>query len=195
MKFWALGLFILIEACSTSSPPEVHPSGLNITEIKPSRESAIMKQNVLQLAQVYDLSPFLYTKEIHIHAKAIDQSHPVLTLNNKYSNSPHKILATLLHAQFHWWALNHAKTMDRLIVDLKKIYPKQTKAVYVHLVVCYLEFRALKMYLGEKVTRNIIKEFIRRERVRPWVYSQVLVKGQVIGRVSKKFGLIPKALL
>lgn len=196
MKTALIFSLLLIIACSSGPPGEVtHSSGLKITEIKPNRDSQIMKQNVLHLAQVYDLTPFLYTKTIQIKSDAVSQSHPVLTLNNKYTNYPHKILAVFLHEQFHWWVWMKKKEVALAVADLKKIFPKLTTDTYIHLVVCYLEYGAVKFYLGEKSATVVFKDFIRKEKLRPWTYSQVLVNNKVLRKVFLKYKLIPETLL
>ncbi len=171
-----------------------HQSGLIVTEIKPNRDSAIMKQNVLHLAQVYDLSPFLYTKIIQIKTDAIPQSHPVLTLNINYTKYPNKILASLLHEEFHWWAVMNKLGLTQSLVELKKIFPGRTLTEYVHLFVCYLEYEAVKYYIGEKSTKEIFQDFIRKENLRPWLYSQVLVHETLLKKIFSKNKLIPNPL-
>ncbi len=195
MRYLLLIFLALVWGCSSKQVKEEHASGLHITEIHPNRESALMKQNVLQLAQVYDLGPFLYTKVIHITPKGVNQSHPVLTLNVEHSAQPYKILSVFLHEEFHWLVSMYPKNLNQSIVQLKNIFPNQQKQVYIHIVVCYLEYKALRMYLGEKLARKIILDFVRREKLRPWVYTQVLTKNQLIGKLLKKNGLIPKILL
>lgn len=194
MKCYLFLLLFILSSCALDGDNELHPSGLEITEINPSRDSHIMKQNVLQIAQVYDLSPFLYTKKIQIKTDAVPQSHPVLTLNIRYTNYPHKILAVLLHEEFHWWTLMKKNETALVTADLKKIFPGQTPSVYNHLVVCHLEYEALKLYLGEKASRQIIQDFIRKEKLRPWTYSQVLLRPHIFKKILKKHNLTPAPL-
>ncbi len=192
----ALILFLLfLSGCAVAPVKEIHPSGLNITEIKPNHDSHIMKQNVLHLAQVFDLSPFLYTKNIHIKTDAIPQSHPVLTLNNRYTNYPHKILSVLLHEEFHWWAIIRKQQLALAVKELKTLFPHQHASVYTHFLICHLEYEAVKFYVGEKVATSIIKDFIQKDKIRPWIYSQILVKNQMFSKLFLRYKLIPKRLL
>lgn len=184
---------LLLFACA-SPEVEEHPSGLKVTEIKPNRDSHIMKQNLLQLSQVYDLSPFLFTKKIQIKTDAIPQSHPVLTLNIRYTNYPDKILATFLHEQFHWWALMKKVDLKKAEKDLKKMYPKQTEGVYAHFLICYLEYKAMKHYLGPAKAKPIFFDFIQKDKIRPWIYGQVIAREAVLGKIFKKYKLIPAPL-
>jgi hypothetical protein len=194
MKFAWFFLLLLLLGCSFPEEKVGHESGLMITEIKPNRDSAIMKQNVLHLAQVYDLSPFLFTKIIQIKTDAIPQSHPVLTLNIKYTKYPNKILASLLHEEFHWWAVMNKVGLTQSLNELSKILPGKPQADYIHLFVCYLEFEAVKYYLGEKTAREIFQDFIRKDQLRPWLYSQVLVHDKLLKKIFSKNKLIPTPL-
>lgn len=195
MKIALIISLLFLSACSIFRPdPETHPSGLQVTEIKPNRDSHFMKQNLLQLAQVYDLSPFLFTKIVQIKTDAISQSHPVLTLNTRYTNYPHKILASFLHEEFHWWAEIKKAEMTLATTELRKIFPRQTLQIRQHMIISYLEYQAVKYYLGEKSARLVFQDFIRKEKLRPWIYSQVLVNGHVFKRILLKNKLIPSPL-
>ncbi len=200
MKFCFLILFILI-GCA-SKPEPIHPSGIEVVEVKPDKWTALTKQNLLHLLQVYDLSPFLYTKQVQIESKVIPHSHPVLTLNTRHSEKPKKILSVFLHEQLHWWLTANQQKTDAAIKELKKIYPNApvTKAVgphstYVHLIVCYLELKALSFYLGKKEGREVISSVMRDDKIYPWIYFQVLNKDFAIAKVVKKYGLLPSPLL
>ncbi len=202
MKSWLFIILTMLFAwgCATKVVDE-HPSGLNIVEIKPNKWTAIMKQNMLQLAQVYDLSPFLFTKKIHIESMVIPHSHPVLTLNTRSAEKPKKILSVWMHEELHWWMEKNAKTTSLAIKELKKIYPQAPKGMgknddstLLHLMVCYLEMKALALYIGDKESRVIIEEIMKKDKLYPWVYYQVLYKDFAIKKVLKKYKLTPPPL-
>ena len=180
MKLFLFIFFFSLISCS-SIQEELHPSGLEIEEINPNKWTSITKQNLLHLTQVYDLTPFFFTKKIHIQSQIIPSSHPVLLLNTKYAESPDKILAIFLHEQFHWWILKNQIRTNLAIIDLKEIYPKapQTQSsgkdsTYIHLIVCYLEYASLKLFIGEIMAQNVINDFIKKEKLYPWIFSEVL---------------------
>lgn len=194
-------LLTLLSGCA-SKEPLVHPSGVEITEIKPNKWTAITKQNLYQLAQVYDLSPFLYTKKIHVESQVVPHSHPVLTLNTRNAEKPRKLLSVWLHEEFHWWMERNKKSTDLAIRELKKIYPKApaTKSsgpdsTYIHLMVCFLEMKALSFYLGKKESVSVITEIMKKDKLYPWVYYQVLHRDYAIKKIMLKHKLIPPLLL
>lgn len=202
MKFRYLTILVMLILWGCASKvEEQHPSGLNIIEIKPNKWTAIMKQNMLQLAQVYDLRPFLFTKKIHIQSRVIPHSHPVLTLNTRHAENPKKILSVWMHEELHWWMERKPKETSLAIKELKKIYPEAPRgqgatadSTFLHLLVCYLEMRALALYVGEKESKNIIEEIMKKDKLYPWVYYQVLYKNYAIKRILKKQKLVPPPL-
>ncbi len=65
-------LLTLLTSCSLFSKPKRSlASELEITEIEANEWTALTKKNLLQLTVDYDLSPFLYTKKIHIQSRVI----------------------------------------------------------------------------------------------------------------------------
>ncbi len=199
---WPL-FFILISFLGCTSPVEekrVYEDVIEITEINPNRLTALTKQNLFHLAKVYDLKPFLFTKQIHIQSYVVPHSHPILTINTRHADRPQHLLSTWLHEEFHWWAGMNQKSTDRAISQLKKIYPNvpgevsTSRSIYLHLIICYLEYRALVHYLGEKESQVIVRELIEKDKLYPWVYQQILMKENDIGKVIVANKLIPLPL-
>lgn len=195
-------LILLIVGGCASKVVEEHPSGLNIVEIKPNKWTAIMKQNMLHLAQVYDLRPFLFTKKIHVESMVIPHSHPVLTLNTRSAEKPKKILSVWMHEELHWWMDKNPKATNLAINELKKIYPNAPKGMgatpdstFLHLLVCFLEMKAVALYVGDKEARSIIEEIMRKDKLYPWIYYQVLYKDFAIKKIIKKHKLAPPPLV
>jgi hypothetical protein len=199
-----LPLILLFSAlfwgCATK-PEEVTPLGLEILEIAPNKWTALTKQNMLHLAQVYDLRPMLFTKKIHIQSQVVPHSHPVLTINTRNAENPKKILSVWLHEELHWWALQKSRNVNLAMKELKKIYPKApvTKSngpdsTFLHLIICHLELKALGFFVGNKEAREIITEIMKKDKIYPWIYYQVLYKDFAIKRIVKKYKLIPPPL-
>lgn len=202
MKNWSfiLILSVMLWGCATREP-EATPLGLEIIEITPNKWTAITKQNMLHLAQVYDLRPFLFTKKIHLQSQVIPHSHPVLTINTRNAENPKKILSVWLHEELHWWAAQNSKNIDLAIRDLKKIYPQApatkssgANSTFLHLIICHLELKVLGFYLGNKEAREIITEIMKRDKIYPWIYYQILYKDHAIKRLVRKYKLIPPPL-
>ncbi len=202
MKSWPLILIssLLLWGCATKKP-ESAPLGLEIVEITPNKWTAITKQNMLHLAQVYDLRPFLFTKKIHLQSQVIPHSHPVLTINTRNAENPKKLLSVWLHEELHWWTVQNSKNVNLAIRELKKIYPNApatkssgANSTFLHLIVCHLELKALGFYVGDKESREIITDVMKKDKIYPWIYYQILYKDHAIKRIVRKYKLIPPPL-
>lgn len=193
---------LLLSGCASQPNQEELPLGLEVSEVRGNRRTAVMKQNVLHLAQVYDLTPFLYSKKIEITSEAQSKAFPVITLNARFSEKPNKILSQWLHEEMHWWVRQHPEQMKAAIRELNKVWPKvppegrvkSATATYSHLIICWLEQEALTFYLGKTNARNILREFIKKDRIYPWSNSQVLNQGHVIKKVVHRHKLLPPPL-
>lgn len=191
----------LFMSCASEPAQRVYEDVIEITEVNPNRLTALTKQNLFHLAKVYDLKPFLFTKKIQIQSYVVPHSHPVLTLNTRNAERPHQLLSTWLHEEFHWWTTQKKTETDQAIRDLKKIWPAipvggapNVPSTYLHLVICYLELRALENYLGKKDSRAVINQHIQVDKLYPWIYTQVLKKREIIARIVKKNKLLPPPL-
>lgn len=145
----------------------------------------------------FDLEKYIFTKKIIIQSKVIPHSHPILTLNTRQIDQPDRYFSTFLHEQIHWFfdGANSNKT-DAFVEDIKKHFPKipdgnnggakDDYSTYLHLGVCYYEFKVLSHYIGEDKARKIFET----ADVYPWVDKQVLEKGSIIEEALKKNGLV-----
>lgn len=193
---FALSLF----SCSSEQPKRVYEEFIEITEINPNRLTAVTKQNLFHLAKVYDLKPFLYTKKIHVQSYVIPHSHPVLTINTRNSGRPNKLLATWLHEEFHWWAVAKKDETEKAIAEFKTMYPKlpaggahNDRSTYLHLLICHLEYQALIHFLGAGDAKEVIDETIKKDKLYPWIYTEVL-NNPGIGKIVRKHKLLPPPL-
>lgn len=147
--------------------------------------------------QRYDLSKWVYTDRIQIDSSTVSHSHPLLTLNARWVGKDEQALATFLHEQIHWLLASRPHTVDSAIHDLRTLYPDAPKSppegardensTFLHLVVNYLEYRALSELLGLAEATTVLKE--RREVFYTWIYARVLDDTDRIGEVVRHHGL------
>lgn len=97
-------------------------AGLQInTNGQPRAEK--IKTQLLALVKKYDLSPFIYTTRINIVPKVIPHSHPVLTLNTLWDESPNRLLSSFVHEQFHWYAEMNPKAVQSTTNAFRRKFP------------------------------------------------------------------------
>lgn len=188
--FWIL-IFICI---SCSSHREPISTGLFIAEINPDKGTYLTKQNLQQLEQVYDLSPFIYTRNVQISSDVKSPPTPGLTLTTRFAENPRKLLAAWLHEEFYWWAEQNKAKFAPALKELQNIYPRASGHAHLLLIICNLEFKALSYYLGDKEAKKTINDLMKNDRLFPWTYYQVLNRNADITKLMNKYDLIPAPL-
>jgi hypothetical protein len=160
----------------------------------PNEEKA--KQLIGNFEKKFDLSPYIFTKEIIIKSKVIPHSHPILTLNTRQIDEPDRYLSLLLHEQIHWFfsGTREAKT-KKFIEKIKLKYPKvpnrengganDDESTYLHFAVCYYELEALTRYLGKQKAEEIFKT----ADVYSWINKEVLANRAAIKAILEDVGL------
>ena len=194
-----LFLLLLFNFVSCASKRADEAPMVVITEVNPNKWTYLTKQNMLQLAQVYDLSPFLYTKKIQVQPNVAPSAFPILTVSSKYSEEPKKILSMWLREEFQWWVRQNKVNANLAVNELKKIYPRVptprgSHSIHLHIIVCYLEFKALEHYLGPKEARNVTQQIMKKDKLYSWVYYQVLYRNFAIKKIIEKYQLLPLPL-
>jgi hypothetical protein len=202
INFLFIFLIFFILGCSSEEVVSPYSFDLEITELDPNKWSAMTKQNLIHLVQIYEISPFIFTKKVNIQTGAKSDSHLVLTLSTKHAENPKKILADFLHEQFHWMLKTNLKKTKRAAEELKHVYPLAlltqsvtNDLIYHHLIIYYLEFRALQLFLGTNEAKVIVKEYMKLDMMLPSVYFFVVQNDQIIRKIIRKNGLLPKKLL
>lgn len=194
-----LVLFLGFQASAPAVVAEEEPA-LAITLKNDSDRERETKAQLEAILEQHDLSKWIFTREIVIDEKTgIPHSHPVLTLNTNYSGQDLHFLSAFVHEQLHWFAIAHEEDRDRAIAELEELFPdlptqppdgsRGRFSSYQHVIVCYLEFAALKELAGEEKAREVI-EFWAGHHYRG-IYRLVLDQPDKIRTVVEKHNLIP----
>jgi hypothetical protein len=167
---------------------------LKITLRNNAADEAQTRTQLQRLLGQYDLSKYIFTREIVIDRQAIPHSHPVLTLSARHLRDDELLLATFVHEQFHWFLSQREEQTEKAKQELKTIFPKvpvgfpegakDENSTYVHLLVNVLEYGAIIELLGELKARQVM-EFWATDHYR-WIYRQVLAEGRKIREVMIK---------
>ena len=173
---------------------------LSITLAQNSRAEAQTKEQLERLLRTYDLSKWVFTRAVAIDEKTgIPHSHPRLTLNTRHLLDDELLLSTFVHEQAHWFVSAREKETEAALRELRAMFPKvpvghpegarDERSSYTHLVVVYLEYRALRELLGELRARQVM-EFWAHDHY-TWIYKTVLERPRDIGNVAFKHRLVP----
>ena len=158
-------------------------NSLDITTKNNDPVELAVKAKLESLAERYPISRFFYTRRVVVNRDVWPaHSHPVLTIPGKqlFVDDELDLLANFLHEQFHWDVIENGQMpLTEKIRLLKSAFPGAKSmppygsgdeaSTYSHVVVCYLEFKALSLLLGEQKALEMIKA----KPYYTWVYSIV----------------------
>lgn len=150
---------------------------------------------VQRLIDTYDLSKWTFTRTVVVDETArISHSHPVLTLDVPDPLYPDDaVLAEYVHEQIHWLETDRPVATAAAIAAFRQMYPdapsrgpegaRNLESTYLHILVCHLEFEAMKELVGEERARKAMQKPYYR-----WVYRTVLADHERIKDVVKRAG-------
>lgn len=192
MKRILLSLLISLMVCSCVT----QNSFTIITKTGIEREEKT-KNQLLRLLKTYDLSKWTFTRKIAIEHRSIPHSHPELTVNTYFLDDDVKILSIYLHEQIHWHLYNNLISTNLAIKKLKQIYrnapirlPEGSgteRSTYLHLIVNYLEYKAMQDLVGREKAKETIEAF--SNKYYRWIYRTVLSDESEIAKIVEMYDL------
>ena len=191
----ALYLFVVFSLSLSTVAQKIEISLKNNTP-----GEAKTKAQLERLIAANDLTKWTFTRKVEIDEKAIPHSHPVLTISARHIKDDELLLSTYVHEQIHWHLVNLSKETDEAIKELRALFPKvpaggpegarDENSTYLHLLVCYLEYRADRELMGELKAKQVI-EFWSTDHY-TWVYRTVLERARDVGTIAFKYKLVPQ---
>jgi hypothetical protein len=186
----------LLASCLTT--PVAGQPTLEIALKQGSSRETQTKAQLERLLKTYDVSRWIFTKSIVVDERAIPHSHPVLTLHARHLQDDALLLSTFVHEQFHWFLEQDQKAKGDAIRELREAFPtvparppegaQDESSTYLHLLDCYLEFRAIQRLLGELKARQVM-EFWATDHY-TWIYRTVLDRPGDIAAVMSRHKLL-----
>ena len=70
---------------------------------------------------------------------------------------------------------------------------KDPDSTHRHLLICWMEFRALAKYMGEEEAASVLQHFVKEKRF-PWIYGKILKEHRKIEKIVRKYEFIPDEL-
>ena len=162
-----------------------------------SREYECLAQLERLLAEC-DVSRWVFTQDVAIQVGVIPYSHPVLTLNTRHLRQDDLLLATFLHEQIHWFAESRGDSLHNALTELEGLYPsvpvgfpegaRDRHSTYLHLVVNWLEFDALRMVIGLDRALAVIEHWCSDHYT--WIFQQVRDNDTALGDLVQRHSLV-----
>jgi hypothetical protein len=159
------------------------------------------EQQLRRILSAYDASNWIFTRKIIIESgfNVIPHSHPVLTLHTRHLKDDELLLSTFVHEQLHWYLEEKPKETDEACKELRSVFPKapvgspegghDEESTYLHILICYLEYQAIKGLLGELKAKQVMN-FWATDHYR-WIYKTVLEREREIDSLMRKHKLAP----
>jgi len=161
------------------------------------------EQQLQRIFVQYDLAPWTFTQSIVIDAREIPHSHPILTLHTRHLKDDELLLSTYIHEQLHWFAAKQGDKTAAAIRDLRLLHPNipvgfpegssDIDGNYEHLIVIYLEFRAIQAILGELKATEVMKFWAEDHYT--WLYKEILRNPEKVGKVLNAHDLLVNSKL
>jgi hypothetical protein len=192
---------LLLIALSQLTVAQTSKSTLEITLKRNDQREQKTREQLIRLVETYDLSRWFFTRKVIIDGAfdVIPHSHPVLTLHTRHLKDDELLLATFVHEQFHWYVNDKAAETEAVYKELKSMFPNapvgfpqggnNEEWTYKHIIVCYLEYQAVKDLLGELRAKQVM-EFWTTDHY-TWIYKTVLDQNRQIGSLMRKHKLVP----
>lgn len=152
------------------------------------------------LARSEALRRWQFTNKIVIDEGIFSHSHPVLTIGarSRGVKTEAGLLSVYVHEQIHWFLSGHPVLLRCALRDLRKEYPhvrvgtkdggaRDEKSTYLHLLVCTLEYEALRTMIGKTAASRLLSS-------RPyygWIYKTVLRNFDVLLALCALHRLVP----
>lgn len=175
-------LLLSLAACAGAGAPNGGSAG-PVMEIQAARGSDAERATadaLRRLVATHDVSRWIFTPRVVIDERSIPHSHPVLTLHTRHLGDDDQLLATFLHEQLHWLAVERREATDAAKAEFRSLFPdppsrqdggaSDAESTWLHLVVNDLTYQALTRLMGREEARRIVRE----STVYSWVNATVL---------------------
>ena len=169
---------------------------ISITTANGTESEKRTRTQLERILALHDLDKWILSTDVVIDEKAIPHSHPVLTLHTRHTDDL-QLLSALIHEQLHWHLVAHWERVELAIEELRERYPtvptggregaRSAESTYLHLLVNYLEYDAMRQIVGEVHAREVM-EFLATDHY-TWIYGTVLSDEEQIGDLIDRFAL------
>jgi hypothetical protein len=155
------------------------------------------RAQLARLLSAYDLDKWIFTTAVIIDERATPHSHPVLTLHTRHTDNDLHLLSTFVHEEIHWHLVAKRDQTQAAISEVMKVFPsaptggaegaRDAESTYLHLIVNYLEFQAMKELVGDRQAKEVF-DFWTTDHY-TWIYRTVLSDEEKLAEVVTKNGL------
>lgn len=157
-----------------------------------SEREKLAKMLLEHILSKYNLEKWIRCREVVIEQDAFGKAFPIIRLS-AWKENEEGMMAQFIHEQYHWIEKGNEEQIKKAIEELKIMFPNapinkpegggNEYSTYNHLMICRLEFLALKEILGEESAIRIVASNTNYT----WIRKIVLENGNDIDKVVKKY--------
>lgn len=165
---------------------------ISITLKNNSEREQVAKELLEHILSKYNLEKWIKCREVIIEQDASGKAFPIIRLS-AWKDNEEGMMAQFIHEQYHWIEKCKEDEMKAAIEELKTLFPDaplekpegggNEYSTYNHLMICRLEFLALKEILGEETATRIVSGNTNYT----WIRRMVLERASDIESVIKKY--------
>ncbi len=195
--FYKILIIFLLFSCSQPTIEQRNKLKLNIQEETPTKWTALTKQNLLHLTQVYDLRPFLINKNFIISEKNLSDPDKFIHLDVKNAEKPLHLLFNVLFEEFSWKLKSKTFNKRKLIGELRNNFPSYARKGgnssrdLSKLISLNLTLNTLIFLLGKSESEQLFLELKRNNDFNPWFYDFIQLNRSHLEIILKKYDLFP----
>lgn len=188
MKYYIIIMFIAF-----SGLVQAQEIGIGLKNGFESEEK--IRTQLIDALKKHDVKKWTFTDTIVIANGEIPHSHPVLTLSARPKNDL-TLLGTYVHENIHWFLLENDPATKKVIALLKLKYKAELDkgqegardgfSTYLHLIVNYLEYKAIEELGGTSKAEDIFN----KKRYYQWIYKTVLRDREYLRKLLHSYRLI-----
>lgn len=157
-----------------------------------SEREQVAKEVLKKILNKYNLNKWIICKDILIEQDSTGKAFPLIRLSAWNEKGEDGMLAQFLHEQFHWIEKGKEKEIENSMNKLRELFPNapiekpegggNEKSTYVHLIICRLEFLALKEIFNEEKAQDIVSG----NKNYTWIRKTILDRGDEIDEIIKR---------
>jgi len=156
------------------------------------------KSQIERLVKTYNLERYILSSNITIEYHATPEAHTDIALNTLWVEDDDMALASFLHEQMHLIGNVKSREVEKTLRQLSNTYSnipigkflgaKSTHSNYVHIIINFLEYKALREVLGKEKAREIIEK--RANLIYKWIYKKVIEDYDKLQVLFSKNGIL-----
>ncbi len=168
---------------------------LEITTAAGTEAEVASAERLRALLDSHDVDRWIFSPRVIVKDRVIPYSHPVVTV--RAGDPDDRLLANYVHENIHWYVAERDEGRLAALGEIRTAWPdlpiappegaRDEASSYLHVIVCALEYKAMKEIVGERRARELF-EFWTTHHYKA-IYRLVLTEEGRIMAILERHGL------